>query len=285
MTVPVVWDAVDCISQLYRHGSHAGATLPLRLLGKLEAERVCACEWAQLQRFQHILVTAERERQALLALPQARQKAEVTAEAEGALAEITVLTHGIDPAYFQPYSGTRRPETLIFSGKMDFHANIAAACLLVQRIMPLIWRERPNARLIIAGSDPPAHIRSFASDSRIEVTGYLSDLRLVISQAQIAVCPLPYAVGVQNKVLEAMALGTPVVASSNVAAGLQAIGDQDLLIEDEPEAFASAVLRLLDDVSLRLSLAKKGIAYIATHHNWDTILQKLLAVYQRAISP
>ncbi len=274
LPVPVIWDAVDCISLLYEQGAHCGVTPMLQIIGQSEAKRTRAYESDQLQRFRHVLVTSERDRQALL---------EQNVAARKTLAEITVLPHGIDPQYFQRYSGPRQPETLIFSGKMSFHANVAGALNMVERILPHIWKQRPNVRLIIAGSDPPARIRRLARDPRIEVTGYVPDLRPYIAQAQIAVSPLPYAVGIQNKVLEAMALGTPVVASSSAVAGLQTITGHHLLVADAPEMFARMVLRLLDDNVLWNQLAEYGTTYIATYHNWESISKQLTAVYARAM--
>jgi glycosyltransferase involved in cell wall biosynthesis len=99
----------------------------------------------------------------------------------------------------------------------------------------------------------------------------------------VAISPLPYAVGIQNKILEAMALGTPVVATSIATAGLQTIAGQDLQIADEPEAFARQVLRLLDDRSLWNDLSQHGQAYIDTHHNWEHITHQLINVYAQAI--
>lgn len=279
LPVPVVWDAVDCISQLYEQGGQAGITPMLRIIGASEGRRVRAYEQVQLQRFRHVLVTAERERQALLAIAQESQ-AMLLGQTS---AEITVIPLGIDQHYFQPYHGERQAETLIFSGKMSFHANIAGVCSLVKHILPLIWQKRPAVRLMIAGDDPPAAVRCLARDPRIEVTGYLPDLRSAIAQAQIAVCPLPYAVGMQYKVLEAMALGTPVVASTPVAAGLQAIAGRDLLVADEPTDFAAAVLRLLEDQAQWYRLANHGIAYIRAYHHSDLIIQQLIAVYMQAL--
>jgi glycosyltransferase involved in cell wall biosynthesis len=279
LPVPVVWDAVDCISQLYEQGGQVGITPMLRLLGASEGRRVRAYEQVQLRRFRHVLVTAERERQALLAIAQdskTRMPGQTTAG-------ITVIPLGIDQHYFQVYEGERQAETLIFSGKMSFHANIAGVCSLVEHILPLIWQKRPAVRLIIAGGDPPAAVRRLARDPRIEVTGYLPDLRLAIAQAQIAVCPLPYAVGTQYKVLEAMALGTPVVASTPAAAGLQAIGGRDLLVADEPTDFAAAVLRLLEDQAQWRRLATHGVVYIRTYHHLEAIIHQLTAVYVQAL--
>ncbi len=279
LPVPVVWDAVDCISQLYEQGGQVGITHMLRLIGSSEGRRVRAYEHAQLHRFRHVLVTAERERQALLAIA---QDSKTTMPGQTS-AEITVVPLGIDQHYFQAYDGVRQAETLIFSGKMSFHANIAGVCFLVRYILPLIWQRRPTVRLVIAGCDPPASVRHLARDPRIEVTGYLPDLRSAIAQAQIAVCPLPYAVGIQYKVLEAMALGTPVVVSTPAAAGLQAIAGRDLLVADEPADFAAAVLRLLEDQDRWHSLATHGVAYITTHHHWDVIIQQLTAIYAQAL--
>src|SRR5438876_1877011 len=218
LPVPVVWDAVDCISRLYEHGAYFGATPMLRLVGAIEARRTCLYERAQLARFRHILITSERDRQALLTIAK---------HTPATCAEITVLPHGVDQEYYRAYRGQRDPETLVFSGKMSFHANVAGVLHLVENIMPLIWQKRPSVRLVIAGSNPPASVRRLAQDERIEVTGYVADMRPYVERAQVAVCPLPYAVGIQNKILEAMALGTPVVASSHAAGGLVTVTTAD----------------------------------------------------------
>jgi glycosyltransferase involved in cell wall biosynthesis len=281
LPIPVVWDAVDCISLLYELGGKAGATSLLRWLGTFEAQRVRAYERIQLFRFSQVLVTAERDRQALLEIA----GGETGAQTGQRMPTITALSHGINLDYFQPSWQERLPETLIFSGKMSFHANIAGVFFLTQQIMPLIWQQRPGVRLIIAGSNPPARIRRLAQPGRIEVTGYVPDLRPFIQRATIAVCPLPYAVGVQNKILEAMALETPVVASPQAAAGLQAIPDQDLLVASEAEEFANAVLRLLSDKELRTDIGAHGRKYITVFHNWKQITRQLLPVYEQSVVP
>lgn len=276
--LPVIWDAVDCISQLYEQGARFGATAMMRLIGKREARLTRVFELQQLQRFRHVLVTSERDRQALLSL----MGTSSAAGSEKTCAEITVLPHGVDQEYFAPRTEARQPGTLVFTGKMSFHANIAGVLTLVQQILPRVWQQRPDVRLIIAGSSPPAVVRRLARDPRIEVTGYVHDLRPYITQAQVAVHPLPYAVGIQNKVLEAMASGTPVVASSSASAGLQAVSGRDLMIADDPDVFAATVLRLLDDTALWNKLAANGPAYIAEHHSWERLLQQLTAIYTRA---
>jgi polysaccharide biosynthesis protein PslH len=280
VAVPVVWDAVDCISDLYEQGGRSGATVLLRWLGLFEARRVRVYERIQVARFQQVLVTSARDREALLSVASA--SCDPTERLQIAN-KITVLPHGIDQEYFQPAHLTRLTDTLIFAGKMSFHANIAAVLLLTKQIMPLIWQKRPGTRLVIAGSNPPSSVCLLARDTRIEVTGYVTDLRPYIEQATIAVCPLPYAVGLQNKILEAMALGTPVVASPQAAAGLQACTGSDLLVGADPQEFASAVLRIMNDPQLHLDLSTRGRAYVATHHDWAQIMQHLTGIYEEAL--
>jgi glycosyltransferase involved in cell wall biosynthesis len=283
LPVPVVCDMIDCISHLYELGARTGATTMMRTIGMIEARRVRIYERTQLGRFSHVLVTSEQERQRLLHLLDWDGNKGSRIGLQRQHQNISVLPNGVDLSYFAAYCGPRQAETLVFSGKMSYHANVAAALYLVEHILPRIWRKCPSMRLVLAGCDPPRILRRLARNPRIELTGYVPDLRPYIAQAQVAVCPLPYAVGIQNKVLEAMALGTPVVASSCAIAGLQAVAGRDLLVADHPDAFASAVLRLLDSQPLRQRLVSCGLDYVATYHNWESLIQKLTAVYMQAL--
>lgn len=288
LPVPVVCDLVDCISHLYELGARAGATATMRTVGKIEAARVRAYEQDQLRRFSHMLVTSEQDRQRLLHLTSrdgyhAGEAGKSSSRRLPVQQQITVLPNGIDLSYFKAYGGPRLPGTLVFSGKMSYHANVAAALYLVKHILPRIWHRYPAVRLVLAGCDPPSVLRRLTRNPRIELTGYVADLRPYIAQAQVAICPLPYAVGVQNKVLEALALGTPVVASSCAIAGLQVVAGRDLLVADEPDDFAAAVLHLLDSQPLRQRLATCGLDYVVTNHNWEILMHRLIAVYRQAL--
>jgi glycosyltransferase involved in cell wall biosynthesis len=283
IAAPVVWDAVDCVSLLYEESLRHAATPMLRTVGWLEARRLRAFERERVGQYTQVLVTSERDRQALLHLAAHREGGDPDN------IEITVLAHGIDPRPRRPRDGSdgpdgaRQPETLIFSGRMDYHANVAGALTLVRDIMPLIWRRRPQVRLIIAGSNPPRAVRQLAHDARITVTGYVRDLDALVGAATVAVSPLPYAVGIQNKVLEAMAVGTPVVASAAAAGGLRATPGRDLLVADTSEEFADDVLRVLGEPETWSSVAEHGAAYVAERHNWETITGQLTGIYERAL--
>jgi len=177
----------------------------------------------------------------------------------------------------------RRRFNLVFSGKMNYHPNIATALYLYREIMPYIWQRQPEATLTIVGSEPPNVIQRLASDPRVEVTGHVSDIRPYIRRAEVMVCPMVYGVGIQHKVLEAMALGTPVVTVAQCAQALRACPGRDLLIAQLPREFAEATLRLLNDEELRTTLSLYGRAYVEQHHEWQIATNKLMDIYQSAI--
>jgi glycosyltransferase involved in cell wall biosynthesis len=167
---------------------------------------------------------------------------------------------------------------------MSYHANVATALYLYHQIMPLIWQQRPEATLTIVGSKPPKTIQALGNDPRVEVTGYVEDMRPYVGQAEIMLSPMVYSVGIQNKVLEAMALGTPVVVAAQAAAALGTEPGRDLLVATSAQDFAEATLRLMDDADLRMSLSQHGRTYVEQQHNWHTVTSRLIDVYQQAIT-
>jgi glycosyltransferase involved in cell wall biosynthesis len=148
--------------------------------------------------------------------------------------------------------------------------------------MPLVWKQQPEVRVWIAGKDPTPAVQKLGEAARVTVTGTVPDLRPYLQRAAVAVVPILYGVGIQNKVLEAMACGTAVVASPQAVSAIQAAPGEDLLVAEAPAAFAAAVLRLLTDDDLRRAVAGRGRAYVETHHHWDRIVERLEGVYREA---
>ena len=197
---------------------------------------------------------------------------------------LSVLPNGVDLAYFSPVPTQRRSHNIVFSGKMSYHANIATALYLHKQIMPLIWDQLPDASLTIVGNKPPQSILKLAQDPRVEVTGYVDDLRPSIRRADVVLSPMVYSVGIQNKVLEAMALGTPVVVAAQAVAALGAHPGQDLLVAETAPEFARAALRVMEDAQLQSSLSQYGREYVEQHHNWQVVTERLVNVYEQAIA-
>jgi polysaccharide biosynthesis protein PslH len=274
--LPVVWDSVDCISHLFRQAAVQSSSRARRWLTGLEAERTAAYEASLLHRFDHVLVTSPVDRDALLSLPPL---------GGGPPAPISVVRNGVDLDYFRPAPDTVREEaTLVFSGKMSYHANVRMVLHLVNEIMPLVWQNRPDVRLLIVGKDPPREIKELATvRERIDVTGTVTDLRPYLQRGTISVVPLIYGAGVQNKVLEAMACATPVLAYQPAVAALSARSGTEVVIADDAGDFAAEVCSLLDKDDVRREIGWNGRRYVEREHDWGQIATGLEGIYQAVI--
>ncbi len=274
--VPIVFDSVDSITLLFEHVRHSGPTWRSRLKAGLDLARTRRYEGHLLERYRRVLITSPQDRDALA-------KISTMADVDGRL---VVLPNGVDLDYFVPHPRTapRDPATVIFTGKMSYHANTAAALDLTTQIMPHVWRQRPDARLTIVGKDPPARLLALADDPRVTVTGTVDDLRPYLAQATVAVSPIRYGVGIQNKVLEAMAMAAPVVSTPQATTALQVQAGQDLLVADTFQGIAESILALLADEELRRRIGNAGRRYVETCHNWTAIAEKLEGVYRQAMA-
>lgn len=268
--VPTLYDAVDCISLLQERTLRSSHSFRQRLLARLELGRTRAYEARVLRRFGQTIVTSPEDREALARLAPD--------------APISVVPNGVDLEYFRPPESPRPADTLIFSGKMSYHANVTAVLHFTRRILPLIRERHPAVRLVVAGSDPPPAIRELAADPAITVTGRLPDLRSAFAAATVAVCPVTVKVGIQNKVLEAMAVGLPVVCSREGAAGLAARDGRDFLVGDDAAAFADRVSRLLDDPAWRERIGRAGRRFVETSHRWSAAADQLESLYANLIA-
>jgi len=245
-------------------------------MARLDLARTRRYEAGLLTRFDHVVITSERDKAALEALADHYLPGQVS------LAPVTVVGNGVDLAYFGPSAGERDERTIVFSGKMSYHANISAVDYFCRDVLPLIWERDPRVRFEIVGKDPPEGIRQLAGDSRIHVTGYVDDLRPYLARATVAVCPVRYAVGVQSKVLEAMAMGTPTVSTPEGCAALAVSPGSEILVGEGDRGMADAILRVLSDPVLAGQLSSRGREYVKKHHSWTTSARKLIEVYQEA---
>ena len=271
--LPIVYDAVDSISSLFEQTRVAGPRIADRWLAALDLPRTVRFEAGVSGRFDRVLVSSPVDAVRLHELA-----------AGTARAWPVVLTNPVDLEYFRPTSGARDPATVIYSGKMSYHANVAAVRHLTKEVMPRVWRHRADVKVIVAGQEPDRSVCRLARDSRIAVTGFVPDLRPLLARATIAVCPLPYGAGVQNKVLEAMASGLPVVAGRRATQALQAEPGRDLRVADSPDDFANEILALLGAPAERERLAVCGRAYVEAHHDGLTLARRLAGVYDEVAS-
>jgi glycosyltransferase involved in cell wall biosynthesis len=161
---------------------------------------------------------------------------------------------------------------------MSYHANVSAAVHLVQTIMPLVWAQRADAEVWLVGKEPAPEVRALAS-TRVIVTGGVDSMAAALQAATVAAAPITYGAGIQNKVLEAMACATPVVASPQAVSALEAVAGRDYLPGATPAEFAASVLALLDNPHLRAQVGEAGRAYVEDHHTWGAAAERLEALY------
>lgn len=272
--VPVVWDSVDCISYLFEQASaHGTGGLFGRFITRFELGRTRRMEGKLVGEFDHVLVTSETDKKALLDLASPASKP----------APISVLPNGVDLDFFHPNPEVQREaETLVFSGKMSYHANVSMVKFLSAEIMPRVWANKPEVRLVIVGKDPTPEVRALGADPRITVTGTVDDIRPYLWRATLAVVPLVYGAGIQNKILEAMACGTPVVTTSKTLSSLGVTPGKELVVADGANEFALAILNLLDDRRWQAEVGKAGAGYVNVHHSWTAKARQLLACYIEA---
>ncbi|MDJ0753676.1 MAG: glycosyltransferase [Ardenticatenaceae bacterium] len=275
--LPLIWDSVDSISFLFSQAAEQSRSLTSRFITRFELPRTEQYERWLIQQFPKVLVTSPRDRRAFLDLLDPATQQQIKSR-------LTVLPNGVELAYFAPHEGIERHlSTLVVTGKMSYHANVTMVLHLVQQIMPLVWQERPDVQLEIVGKDPVRAIGALAENPRITVTGTVPDLRPHLQRATAAVAPVPYGAGIQNKVLEAMACGTPVVASSQAVSAIAAESPQQLLVADNPAEFAQAILYLLENPAQQDRLGAAGRHFVEEQHDWQNITGRLVDLYRDAL--
>jgi len=277
--VPIVWDSVDCISLLFEGASRNSRSGFGRLITRFELPRTRRFEGFLVNQFERVLVTSPQDKRAL-----ERLAIQYSPASNQGASNIAVLPNGVDLKYFSPNGDQRKPDTIIFTGKLSYHANVSAALCLLQDIMPSVWAQRPQTQVQLVGKDPPSVLRKLAhNDQRVEVTGFVPDIRYYLRRASLAIAPLVYGAGIQNKVLEAMACGIPVAASSQAVSALGAVPGRDVLVADEPHEIAAAALKLLENPPLNSQIGANGRAYVERHHDWNSIAAQLENIYRETI--
>jgi len=247
----------------------ARAPWPMRLVWAREGRTLLAFERAAARACDATLLVTEKE---------ARRFRELAPESAD---KIDWLEHGVDADGFapgqdfpNPYAGLpgEGPD-LAFTGNMDYWPNADAMLWFTQAVLPELRRHRPGLRLHIVGANPGADIQGLARQPGVYVTGRVADVRPYLAHAALVVAPLGIARGIQNKVLEAMAMGRPVVASPGAFEGIRAEPGRDLLVADGAEATVRCVLEVLEGRHAGMGAAARAL--IEAHYSWQSALTRL----------
>lgn len=227
----------------------------------LEGSKMAAAERTLARQFDLCTCTTRAELDALLAL-------QVPTPCDW-------FPNGVDPDYFAPSGAPYDPDLISFIGRMDYFPNQQAMLFFCDRVFPLVQARRPGARLTIIGAEPSTEIRRLGKREGITVTGTVADVRDLVRRSAVNVAPLAIARGTQNKILECMAMGVPVVTSPAAAGGVDAVPDEHLLVARTPLDYAEKLLGLMENPAARQRLGSAGRARVETHHSWARSMARL----------
>jgi len=283
----LIMDFVDVDSDKWAQYSKY-ARFPMSWIYALEGRRLADYEKNVAENFDHSIFVTEAE-------------GKIFKGKHPHVRNISIISNGVDLNYFSPTfskkqssfnqhpetsnkqkaPSTQPPETsnqqpiVVFTGAMDYFANVDGVVWFTKEILPLIKKEIPEIRFYIVGSNPTKEVLSLALDSSVTVTGYVPDTREYLNRATVVVVPLRIARGIQNKILEAMAMGISVVATPQAFEGIEAEPGRDLILGGDVEKIAEGVIELIREVSLRKTLGDNARKIIEKNYCWAENLGKL----------
>ena len=188
---------------------------------------------------------------------------------------VAVVGNGVDLDHFRTAGRTKEPGGIVFTGVMDYRPNADAVSWFCEAVLPRVQAHVSHAHLTICGNRPTRRVRQLARRPAVKVTGRVADTRPYLDAAEVFVAPLRMARGIQNKVLEALAMGLPCVASLAAWQGTGLASGEGILGADDAAAFADHVVALLRDGAYRARMAVQARAAVETHYRWDTQLAEL----------
>lgn len=269
-TPPVVADFTDAASMRLR-GQVAVSTGLRRLALRLKLARMQRLETRILARAAHALFASARDRDAL---------------AGGPHPTMTVVPNGVDTAYWQRRTPTLGAETLVITGAMNYAPNVDAALFLIRNILPLVQRELPGTRALIVGHSPRPSLVAEGNRPGVTVTGFVDDVRPYLEQATLFVAPLRFGAGIQNKLLEAMAMEVPVIASPLAAQGLctEEGAQPPLQVASSADDFAAAICAELRARAENPAPDSEARRFVMTHFDWRASARRVHEVLQQVVS-
>jgi len=239
----------------------------------LEARALAGAERRYVELADHVLTVSDNDRAFFL------QYADP--------ARVTVIPTGVDTEYFQPSPEPEQPDTMVFTGTMDWMPNEDGVAYFVDKIFPLIRREIPGASFWVVGRRPPRRIQALASN-HVTVTGAVDDIRPYLGKAAVCIVPLRSGSGTRIKIFEAMAMGKAVVSTTMGAEGLPVRHGENIILADDPADFARQVVQLLRDPPRRAQLGRAARKLVEENYGWPSVAarfeQIMLAVMNAKIS-
>jgi sugar transferase (PEP-CTERM/EpsH1 system associated) len=269
--VPKILDFIDMDSEKWGlYAEHR--RFPLSLIYRVEAERLAKYEDEMAHVFDHSIVISEEERRVFQKRVSDRP--------------VGVISNGVDFEYFSPsriVSGGNSQPSIVFTGVMDYFPNVDAVQFFCGEVFCRVRDLVPNAHFYIVGRNPTRQVNELGKKTNVIVTGTVPDVRPYLAQATVSVAPFRLARGVQNKVLEAMAMGVPVVGTPEAFKGISAREQDGVRIADNPRFFAQQVATFLQGASLRREAGLQARRYVERHHRWEDQGAKLERLIEEVV--
>ena len=270
----LVFDAHNAEYLLQQRIFESDARRPQRWLGAIYSWT----QWQKLRRYE-ATVCQQADRVIACSPADARALAGLVAGLEA-----LIVSNGVDTRHYQPGIVPPLPLgacAMVFTGKMDFRPNVDAVLWFGSQVLPAIRERYPEAHLYVVGKNPHPRLAPLAHQPGVTVTGFVEDVRPYIAGAAVYVVPLLTGGGTRLKVLEAMAMGQAVVSTTLGCEGIDAVGQRDVVLADQPDDFAAQTCALLADETRRKALGRAARTFVEQHFDWSTVTRPLEALYGR----
>ncbi len=264
--IPKILDFGDMDSQKWLEYAHY-KPFPLSMGYTLEGTKMLWAEKRLARRFDLCTATTRAEWETL--------------DGYGTGAATDWFPNGVDADYFSPTDEPYDADTISFIGRMDYYPNQECMARFCKEVWPQLKARRAAMKLLIVGADPSPEMRALGQLPGVTVTGSVPDVRPYIRSSALMVAPLAIARGTQNKILEAMAMGVPVVTSRVAAGGVDAEAGEHLAVADSASDITQAILRIAENPDERRRLAVAGRQRMLSHHAWPRSMQRLDGIIQR----
>lgn len=257
LDIPKTIDYQDVFSKGVERRIHT-ASFILKPFLRMEYRRLLKYEHMIFDHFDHKVIISKPDRDLI---PHPKKE------------NIHIIMNGVDTGFFKP---VERPKDydLVFTGNMAYPPNVNAVEYIAKKILPLIRKHKPDIRILISGATPDKRVRAVESKN-IHVGGWVDDIRDSYARAKIFIAPMQIGTGLQNKLLEAMAMKIPCITSSLANKALEAKPMQDILIGNDPCDYADHIVSLLEDRNFANAIAENGYAFVHRHYNWQSQTDKL----------
>ncbi len=231
---------------------------------RMEYRRMEAFERKIFDRFDQKIIISEQDRD-LIPHPEKQN--------------IAIVRNGVEMDFFHPLSREKKQE-IVFTGNMNYPPNVDAALFLVREIMPLVWQKRPETRLLLAGANPHPRVKNLAGE-KVTVSGWMDDIREAYAGSEIFIAPMRMGTGLQNKLLEAMAMKIPCVTTPLANAALKATDKEAILTGNNAEELATALLFLLENKKDRQKMAERAFAFVERNYHWQQATAPMVQLIEK----